>query len=182
MQTLTAGDLALEPLCVSHAEAMFDLLCDQALYRYLDYEPPPSLEYLRDRYARLQSRRSPDGKEAWLNWAIRSADQALVGYVQATVATRHSYIAYVIGSPYWGRGYATKAVDAMLDHLASSYGVTECLATVEARNHRSIRLLERLGFGPADAKQLQSHNLSATERMFVRPMSKEFANAHDRIA
>ena len=87
MQTIVTPTLTLEPLLASHAEAMFELLSDRAIYQYLDYSPPASVEYLRGVYLRLEARRSPDGSEAWLNWVIRPRDQPLVGYVQATVAS-----------------------------------------------------------------------------------------------
>ena len=172
MQTIVTAELTLEPLHTSHAEAMFEVLSDQAIYRYLDYSPPASVEYLRDLYARLEARRSPDGSEAWLNWVIRARDHPLMGYVQATVASnRSAHVAYVLASKYWGHGYAQRAMQPMLQHLATAYDVDRCLATVEAENRRSIRLLERLGFSPAAAHDLQRHHLSATERMFVRSVA-----------
>ena len=122
MQTIVTPTLTLEPLLASHAEAMFEVLSDEAIYRYLDYLHPRPVEYLRGVYARLEARRSPDGSEAWLNWVIRPRDQPLAGYVQATVGSdRSAYVAYVLASKYWGHGYAQRAMQAMLEHLASAY-------------------------------------------------------------
>ena len=169
MQTIITPALTLEPLLASHAEEMFALLSDDEIYRYLDYAAPASADYLRGVYQRLESRRSPDAREAWLNWVIRPLDQPLAGYVQATVEPdRSAYVAYVLGSRYWGHGYAHRAVQAMLDHLVSAYSVDRFLATVEADNQRSIRLLERLGFHPIASHELDGHQLSTTERMFMR--------------
>ena len=169
MQTIITPELTLEPLRTGHAEAMFDLLCDPAIYEYLDYSPPKSVEYLRGVYERLEARKSPDGSQLWLNWVICPRDFPPVGYVQATVASnRTAHVAYVLASRYWGHGHAQRAMQAMLDHLTSAYDVGRCLATVEVENRRSIRLLERLDFLPAEARDSQLHNLSTTERMFVR--------------
>lgn len=169
MQAIVTSELALEPLCAAHAEAMFELLSDAEIYRYLDYPPPPSVEYLRNVYAQLEARKSPDGAEAWLNWVVRPHGHPLVGYVQATVAAnRRAHVAYVLGSQHWGHGYARKAMLAMLPHLTTAYGVARSLATVERENRRSIRLLERLGFQLASVPELQAHRLSPTERMYVR--------------
>jgi len=169
MQTIVTTELTLEPLRTSHAEEMFEVLGEEAIYRYLDYSPPSSVEYLRGVHARLEARRSPDGSEAWLNLVIRPQGKSLVGYVQATVAAgRSAHVAYVLTSRYWGRGYAQRAMRAMLEHLASAYSVEECDATVEAENHRSIRLLGRLGFRLAAAEERKGHSLTTTERMFVR--------------
>lgn len=172
MQMIVMPELTLEPLRTSHADAMFELLRDEAIYRYLDYPPPPSVQDLRDAYARLEARMSPDGNDAWLNWVIRPRDQPLVGYVQATVTpSRDAHVAYVVASKYWGHGYAHRAMLAMLECLASAYDVERCHATVEVENQRSVRLLERLGFQLATERELQGVQLSTTERRFVRRLA-----------
>ena len=120
---------------------MFEVLRDPALYTYLDYPPPPSLEHLQRVYAQLETRRSPDGTEEWLNWIV--VREAPIGLVQATIYPDGSAnVAYVLGSAHWGYGYAFEAVTAMLGQLAGC----RFFATVDAGNVRSIRLLERLGF------------------------------------
>ena len=174
MQMIVTPTLTLEPLLASHAEEMFELLSDPAIYRYLDYTAPVSAESLRSVYQRWEARRSPDKSEAWLNWVIRPRDQALVGYVQATVtSSRSAYVAYILASKYWGRGYARLAVQTMLEHLAAAYDVDRYLATVEADNERSIGLLQRLGFEAVAPRDLVAHRLSPTERMFIRSLVKK---------
>ena len=169
MQALAAGELVLEPLVPGHAEAMFEVLGDPELYRYLDHPPPPSVEHLRDVYAGVETRMSPDASQAWLNWVVRRPGQPLLGYVQATVLPDHmAWVGYVFSVRHWGRGHATHAVRAMLEHVARDYGVSRFLASVEAANQRSIRLLERLGFHEAGAPEAQAHALSDTERLFVK--------------
>jgi [ribosomal protein S5]-alanine N-acetyltransferase len=170
MRTLPTAGLVLEPLTVAHAEEMFEILRDPELYRYLDDQPPAGVEPLRERYARLQSRASADGTQRWLNWVVREPGQPALGFVQATVLEDGSaWIAYLLGSRHGGRGLATKATAAMLEHLASDYAVVRQLAIVEAGNLRSIRLLERLGFRAMSADEAARHEPTASERLFVRP-------------
>jgi ribosomal-protein-alanine N-acetyltransferase len=144
--------LWLEPQLPSHAPAMFKLLSDPVLYRFED-EPPKSVAWLARRYERLALRQSPDGLEHWLNWVLRRRDDAVaVGYVQATVrADGRALVAYVLGSPYWGQGLASEAVQAMLVELAGVWRVRLALAVFKRGNQRSRSLLLRLGFGEADA-------------------------------
>lgn len=169
MQTLTTGDLVLDPLTVAHAVAMFDLLSDPALYRYLDFGPPPSLEHLRRVYSALERRESPDGDERWLNWVVRLPAGESIGFVQATlVSDRTAWIAYLLASDRWGRGLASRASAAMLDHLVAAYGIEEFLATVEAANARSIALLGRLLFRQATDGEAAPHSLTKTELLFIR--------------
>ncbi len=149
MRTIAATKVILEPQVATHAEAMFALLGDPAIYEY-ENEPPPSLDWLRQRYTSLESRRSPDGAQRWLNWVVRLPAAGLIGYVQATVLpSGRAAIAYVLASRYWGRGLATDACQAMIAQLVARYGVRTVYAVFKRRNRRSTRLLERLGFASA---------------------------------
>jgi len=169
MRTLQADGLVLEPLTAAHAEAMFALLSDPALYRYIDEAPPADADSLRARYARLERRESADGRQRWLNWVVRAPGQPPLGYVQATVLDNGSaWVAYLLGSAHQGRGHATHATAAMLAHLESEHGTSRLLANVEAENLPSIRLLQRLGFRAATPAEAARHEPTASERIFVR--------------
>ena len=143
--------LRLEPLLPGHADAMFEGLRDPRLYAYTPDEPPVSRDALRARYARLATRRSPDGSEDWLNWAIADRRSgAYLGYAQATIRGDGSAaIAYVLFTDAWGNGYAREAMRAVLRELAERRGCRRADASVEPANARSIAVLEALGFAPA---------------------------------
>ena len=150
MRTLAAQSLTLEPQAAAHADEMYEVLSDPAIYSY-ENAPPASLEWLRTRFAKLETRRSGDGREQWLNWVIRLPSSKLIGYVQATVREDGSAgIAYEMGSAWWGKGLAREAVAAMMRELAEGHGVTSFTAVAKRANYRSTRLLERLGFTPGD--------------------------------
>ncbi|MEF2278090.1 GNAT family N-acetyltransferase [Deinococcus sp. YIM 134068] len=140
--------LRLEPQRAGHAPDMAAVLADPRVHDFLPSSPPTQAE-LRARFARLESRRSPDGTQGWLNWVVfaRAGGSAL-GTVQATVrpAEGEADVAYVFHPSAWGQGYATEAVRVMLDFLASGPGVREAVAQVDTRNAASLRLLTRLGF------------------------------------
>lgn len=145
---LETDRLTLEPLTVSHAAELFPLLADSLIYRFIPDEPPVSAVALAERYQRLEARRSPDGSEQWLNWAIRRrADRQCVGYVQATIYPGGTAdFAFVLGSSFWGLGLAREASVATLRMLFAEFGVTSVFATADRRNLRSSALLTRLGF------------------------------------
>ena len=140
--------LRLEPIEPRHAAILFQGLQGERLYEFIADTPPKSVEALSERYARLASRRSPDGRERWLNWAIFCQEtERYIGYVQATIAPRGAaLIAYVLFEEHWGHGYAGEAVARMIEHLVAAYHVSELCASVDVRNQRSIALLDRLGF------------------------------------
>ena len=160
--------ITLEAQCAAHAADMFAVLSDPAIYEY-ENEPPASLEWLRDRFARLESRRSADGRQQWLNWVIRLPSSQLAGYVQATVhGDGRAAIAYVLGSQYWGRGLAREAVEAMIAELVRSCQVRTLSAVLKRDNVRSLRLLERLGFEPATPELCAALAVERDERLMVR--------------
>ena len=173
MNTLYVGDLTLEPQTAAHADEMFVILSDPALYEFED-EPPSSQSWLRERFSKLETRRSADGEETWLNWVIRRSGGELIGYVQATVRKdRSAMIAYVLGSRYWGHGYAHRAVRAMMNELAGQYDVRDFLAIFKRANMRSRRLLERLGFCETGAEPTAPHHVQADE-IFMRRAAEAY--------
>ena len=145
---LETGRLRLEPIRVAHAPAMFEILSDRRLHEYIPREAPLSPDLLAQRYARLESRRSPGGDELWMNWAVCSRSRNLVlGNVQATIRPGdRAWLAYELGTAWLGRGYATEACRRVIESLFEDHGVTRIIAEVDTRNAASIRLLERLGF------------------------------------
>lgn len=167
MRTLEAGLARLEPQTAAHAAEMFAVLSDPAIYEF-ENEPPSSLAWLAARYVKLESRRSPDGQQLWLNWVIAMPTGQLAGYVQATVmpVEHAAFIAYELGSAFWGCGLATAAVHSMLSELAASYEVTQFWAIFKSANRRSQRLLERLGFAAATTGQRVAHPVEDDETLY----------------
>jgi len=147
---------------------MFAVLSDPAIYQY-ENAPPPSVEWLRERFARLESRCSADGCEQWLNWVIRLSTSELIGYVQATLhADGRAAIAYELSSAYWGRGLAREAVEGMINELVTHYRVHTLTAVLKRENQRSFRLLERLGFSLASTETHAAHDVGSDDLMMQR--------------
>jgi len=168
MHVIETGSLTLEPQTAAHAEEMFAVLSDPAIYEY-ENEPPPSLEWLRARFTKLESGRSANGREQWLNWVVRLPTSELIGYVQATVHPNdRAAIAYELSSAYWGRGLARQAVQAMISELVQRYQVRSLTAVFKRNNLRSMRLLERLGFSPASAEGHRKHQVEPGELLMQR--------------
>ncbi len=170
MHTLQTPRCTLEPLLAAHAEAMFEVLSDPAIYQY-ENAPPASLHSLRRRYQRLESRCSPDGSQQWLNWVLRLPSGALAGVVQATVLpSGAALLGYELASKFWRQGIASAAVAAMLKALAQAYGVHTALAVLKARNHRSAGLLRHLGFVPGAPAGLLAGAIEDDEIICHKPL------------
>jgi [ribosomal protein S5]-alanine N-acetyltransferase len=177
MQTLHTDRLVLEPRVAAHADALYPILADPRQRAFHD-DDPVSLEALRERFRQGESYRSPDGREHWLNWALvlRDSGSDAIGFVQATVQEDgRAWVAYQVATALWGRGLASEAVGAMVEHLTAHYAVTQCMATVDQRNQRSWRLLERLGFLRADAVQAAAMDVQAGDWLYLRPANPRTA-------
>jgi RimJ/RimL family protein N-acetyltransferase len=168
MRVIETARCTLEPQVAAHADAMFVVLRDPAIYEY-ENSPPASLESLRERFAKLESRRSADGSEAWLNWIVCAKLAGPIGYVQATVrADGSALIAYEFASAHWGQGLASEAVIAMIGELVEHYRVQQLSALLKRANHRSRRLLERLGFSVASDDERAAQDAASDELLMVR--------------
>lgn len=78
---------------------------------------------------------SADTGEVLGDLAIHLTEQGKVAEIGYTFAVR-----------YWGNGFATEAVEGLVDRLFKSGGVERVSATLDADNLASARLLERTGF------------------------------------
>ena len=135
--------MRLDPLRVADAAEMADVLADPGLYEVIG-GGPPTLDELTERYRRQVVGRSADGRESWLNWVVR-VDGTAVGYVQATVVEGdRAAVAWVIGAPWQGRGYATEAGRQLLA-LLPGHGVTRIEAHIAPGHAPSERVAAQLG-------------------------------------
>jgi RimJ/RimL family protein N-acetyltransferase len=132
----------------SDAEAAFTHLQDDALRQWISLAKPIGVDALRQSWKRNETRLSPDGREAWLQWFVTfKVDGSPIGSIDACidmnkVGVNFGYYFFVHA---WGRGYATEAVAVVAKHLLSN-GVERLLATVTVGNAASVRVLERNGF------------------------------------
>lgn len=87
---------------------------------------------------------------------------ALAGYVQATVRGSRAEIAWVIGTPWQGRGYAGEAAKGLAAHLASAGGVRELLAHIHPDHAASEAVARAAGLRPTEAWEDGERRWTAT--------------------
>ncbi|HLB43965.1 MAG TPA: GNAT family N-acetyltransferase [Candidatus Limnocylindrales bacterium] len=152
---ISTARLSLDPLTVADAEEMVGVLAHASLYRFTGGRPP-TLRELRARYRRQVFGRSADGSEAWHNWIVRDrADGKAMGYVQATITGANGEradIAWVIGMPCQGHGYAAEAAGAMVEWLTAR-GVTTVTAQIHPGHEASAAVARRVGLSPTDESE-----------------------------
>lgn len=142
--------LDLTPLCVADADVMATVLADPALHGYIG-GTPDTAEGLRVRYRRLVAG-SPEPGISWLNWIVRLRDAGCaIGYVQATVDGRSlsAEVAWVVGTPWQGRGIAREAAAGLVGRLGD-LGVRTVVAHIHPEHRASAAVAEAAGLSATE--------------------------------
>ena len=139
--------LYLRPLILADTDFVFQHFSNPAVTQYLLDEPPVT-EYAQAQ-AIVQFYLEPAGK-SHNRWALgRKADQQIIGtcgYHKWEKPYFRAEMGYDLDSRFWGQGYMTEALRAAIQHGFARLGLNRIDALVYVENHRSLRLLERLGF------------------------------------
>jgi RimJ/RimL family protein N-acetyltransferase len=142
--------LFADPAAPRHASGLARALADPAVHIWTRDTVPTELDFERqfDFVSKLPRGLSPDGTEIWLTWTLfLNADpEQSIGYVQATIREPERVtMAYMLGRPYWRKGYAREAVTAILDLVFSRHEAAIAVAGIDTRNSASIAFACALG-------------------------------------
>ena len=160
---LGLDDLLLRPLREADAAAWHAYLRDDAVTRHTSWQldGPDMLVRLIRGYGQPAESHS-------LRLAIVTADGALAGTIglnEISASARRAEIAYDVAPPYWRRGIATHACEAMTAWALRELNFARIQATVLDTNVASAGVLERCGF--------QREGLLRRYRL-VRGVSRDF--------
>lgn len=82
-------------------------------------------------------------------FAVATVEQAIggIGVTPGSDVHQHSAeLAYWLGEPFWGRGYATEAIQRFTSYAFVAYNLIRIYAQPYATNIGSIRALEKAGY------------------------------------
>ncbi|GGP42666.1 GNAT family N-acetyltransferase [Saccharothrix coeruleofusca] len=152
---LVTRRLVLRRFQDSDAEALAAYRSDPEVARYQGWDPPlpvrRAVEFVRE-LADLDP-----AAPGWFQYAVELRGE-LIGDIGVNLHEnlQQAEIGYTFARAHQGRGYATEAVGRVLEHLFAERGLHRVAAECDARNERSARLLERLGF------RLEGHRVAST--------------------
>jgi RimJ/RimL family protein N-acetyltransferase len=93
--------------------------------------------------------------ETWINIAVRRAETGqIIGRLEANIHDQLAEVAFLYSPGLWGRGYASKGLLWLHDHLRQYESVRSLWATTHPENQRSASLLRRCGYLPASSQGL----------------------------
>lgn len=139
---LSTARLVLRPWQSGDIEAPLAWAQDERFWRFLPLPVPYTRE---DAIEFVESRVTAD-------WALAPAFAVTLGGqvvrdVNARVepAHRRAEVGYGLGPGWWGLGYATEAVQAVVDWLFDGMEMEKVVARADAANRGSWRVMERVG-------------------------------------
>ena len=143
VETIRTNRLVLRPLRSSDAGPIALYASDARLARMTaaiphPYPPGAAAAYIE---GSLNGRR---GEEVWAIDATPAGGEELIGAIGLKAATGE--LGYWVGAPYWNAGYATEAVEALVQHLFSARGLEALTAGAFRDNAPSAAVLAKAGF------------------------------------
>lgn len=146
MLELMTQRLVLRPLRLSDSAAVFEYRSNPDVSRFQVWEPQDVRE-VRSFIAGLLDV-EPDMPGTWYQLAITLRETGeLVGDCGLHFPTERqgqAEVGITLAPAHQGRGYATEALERVLEYLFSDLGKHRVYATVDPRNAASIALLERV--------------------------------------
>jgi ribosomal-protein-alanine N-acetyltransferase len=144
---LTAKRIRLRLLEDRDAKALLELYADPEVMRYWNHAPWTTLDQAK---AAIAEAGADYASGAALHCAIEhSASGVLIGSCALyAFVPQHgcASLGYLLAKPYWGQGYLSEAMRALLEHAFAELGLNRIEADVNRGNTGSVVALERLGF------------------------------------
>ena len=142
---LATERLVLRPLRESDLDALAAIYADPATMRFLG--GPRTHEDTNVRLAWMIDAHREQGFGLWAT-TLRT-DGTLIGrcglIVQDVEGVTEHEIAYLLGSQWWGRGYATEAAAAIRDHARAKLGFDRLISLIDPGNAPSQAVARRIG-------------------------------------
>lgn len=146
MTTLETDRLLLRPFQLADAPVLHELLSDSAvLGTLMDVDSPLTLDEAASMIASWEA--AVARGEALVFAVVRRASETLVGYIDIELQPDHrrGEIAFWIGHSYWWQGYASEAARRLVRYAFEHLELNRVYAYCLARNHASVRVLEKAG-------------------------------------
>jgi len=148
MTTIQTARLTLRPFAVEDAAAHAELYADPEVTRYLPGGPfAPAEVAARSERSRARFSGHWDAY-GWGVWAVADRKSgALIGHCGLAHLPDGTDVEllYALARAAWGRGLATEAGQAALDHGFGSIGLDRIVAVTRPEHRASRRVMERLG-------------------------------------
>ncbi len=142
MTQLRGSRVVVRPLTADDIPAIVAYRNDPEVARYQGWPLPftPGLA------AELAGHRGHLGDPGWVQRGIVLAGGQLIGDLGVNAVDGQAEVGITLAPGSRGKGYATEALQLVLDHLFGTVGLHRVFADVDPRNRAVLKLLSGLGF------------------------------------
>lgn len=145
--TLTTNRLLLRNFYITDASDLFLLRSNDDVMNYFDR---PKLESIVEAQELIESVFESFKNKSGINWAIvergTNSFMGTVGFWRMIPEHCRAEVGYAIMPDYWGKGYMTEALKAVVDFGFKELHIHSIEANCNPANTGSIKLLEKIGF------------------------------------
>ena len=143
---LDTADLVLRRPAGKDAKDIFRYASDPEVARYVLWEPHRSLSETRAFVRFLRSRIRAGYPSSWVV-VLKATGTVIgtIGFIWYSEENRSAELGYSFSREYWNHGYATQALQAVIDAVFRSLPVNRLEAQHDVRNPASGRVMEKCG-------------------------------------
>ncbi|WP_242143217.1 MULTISPECIES: GNAT family N-acetyltransferase [unclassified Bacillus cereus group] len=145
--TLETERFILRELTLLDAESMFHYFQKESVMRYFGMDAIRNMEQVK-RMIQMFSKKYKEGSQ--LRWGIElKGTNRLIGtcgFHFINPNHKRAEIGYELDDAYWGKGYATEAVQAIVTYAFQTMKLIRIGAVVYKENEASHKLLKKVGF------------------------------------
>jgi RimJ/RimL family protein N-acetyltransferase len=155
MSTIITDRLILRPVTARDAEAIATLADNYKVAVMLSRLPYPyMLEHARSFIAWANDQ---PADETVFGITLKDMAQTFIGIVSCERRTAtEPELGYWLGEPYWGKGYMSEAVKAVITHAFVEAGHERLVSGCRLQNLASRRVLEKAGFEHVGQHEIDS--------------------------
>jgi len=149
-ETFVSERLLFRELLPSDQDSLFEMDSDPDVHRYLGNTPVQSIDEIKTAITMIRKQYEENGVARmavilkgtgeFLGWAgLKLVKQEINGH------TNHYDLGYRFMKKHWGKGYATEAAKAFVDHGFNMMFLSKINAYADAGNVNSHAVLEKAG-------------------------------------
>lgn len=163
--TLETERLILRKFTTDDIEALFRILKDEEVNRFLPWYPTKTVQETKQFYAEryAEAYKLP---QAYAYAICLKSDNVPIGYIHADMAEHHDF-GYALRKEFWHKGIVTEAGRAVVEQVKKD-GLPYITATHDRNNPRSGKVMQRLGmkYRYSYEEQWQPKNFSVIFRLY----------------
>ena len=143
---LSTPRLILRALRLTDLEDLYEYASDPEIDQYVPWEHYKNIEEARENLNEFLKEYEKDGLGAW--GIEHRTDKKLIGIINTSIPhriNRRVELGYTISRAYWGKGYVTEAVQAVIQFGFEKMKLVRIEAVVLPEHLASARVLEKSG-------------------------------------